>query len=77
MYEERWEEVRGKDSFMTKSQARAAAEAEIMKQAKSAMKDGRVTGKKITEKWGKGNLTVTALLNCEENIAREVKIYLK
>ncbi len=77
MYEERWEEVRGKDSLMTKSQARAAAEAEIMKQAKSAMKDGRVTGKKITEKWGKDNLTVTALLNCEENIAKEVEIYLK
>lgn len=77
IYQERWDEVRTTDYVLTKDQARAIAGQEIEKQAKELLKDGKVTGSKVAESWGKGVLNDSAQLTCEENIAKESEIFIK
>jgi similar to stage IV sporulation protein len=77
LYEERWDEVRTENFLLTKDEARALAKKEVTAKTEPLLKNGKILASQSTEKWTKNHLTLSAHLNCEENIALESPIFIK
>lgn len=77
VYQERWTEYSPVWVTLTNEQARAQADAQIASRASKMLGQGKVLSARSTDTVRDGRLIRTAILHCEENIAKESEILIK
>lgn len=76
-YTETWNKVREETVTLTEQEAVEQAEQEFRKQLEEQLPQAKVISSVKTRRTHNGVLTLTAALQCEENIAQEEQIYLE
>lgn len=76
-YEENWTEFNPTEVTLTRKQAQALADTQIASQASAMLGEGMILCTQASDTVRDGKLIRTAILHCEENIARESEILIK